>query len=58
MRVGIDLSLYRLRNWVERCFNKIDNAWRIATRYDKATQNKLGSIDITSIRLWLRHLAT
>jgi transposase len=32
-RVGVDRSLYRLRNLVERCFNKLKNARRVATRY-------------------------
>ncbi len=57
-RVGIDRSLYRLRNLVERCFNKLKNARRVATRYDKTAESFLGFIDITSIRLWLRHLST
>ena len=58
MRVGVDRSLYRLRNLVERCFNKLKNARRVATRYDKTAESFLGFIDITSIRLWLRHLST
>jgi len=56
--VGVDRSLYRLRNLVERCFNKLKNARRVATRYDKTAESFLGFIDITSIRLWLRHLST
>ncbi len=31
-RVGLDWPLYRLRNLVERCFNKLMNARRVATR--------------------------
>ena len=58
MRVGVDRSLYRLRNLVERCFNKLKNARRVATRYDKTAESFLGFIDITSIRLWARHLST
>jgi transposase len=58
MRVGVDHSLYRLRNLVERCFNKLKNARRVATRYDKTAESFLGFIDITSIRLWFRHLST
>jgi transposase len=50
--------LYRLRNLVERCFNKLKNARRVATRYDKTAESFIGFIDITSIRLWLRHLST
>ena len=57
-RIGVDRSLYRLRNRVERCFNKLKNARRVATRYDKTAESFLGFIDITSIRLWFRHLST
>ena len=58
LRVAVDRPLYRLRNLVERCFNKLKNARRVATRYDKTAESFLGFIDITSIRLWLRHLST
>ena len=58
MRVGVDRSIYRLRNLVERSFNKLKNARRVATRYYKTAESFLGFIDITSIRLWVRHLST
>ena len=58
LRITVDHTLYRLRNLVERCFNKMKNARRLATRYDKTAESFLGFIDITSIRLWLRHLST
>ena len=58
MRVGVDHSLYSLRNLVERCFNKLKNARRVATRYDKTAESFLGFIDLTSIRLWVRLLST
>lgn len=35
MRVGVDHSLNSLRNLVERCFNKLKNARRLATRSDQ-----------------------
>ena len=57
-RVAVDRSLYRLRNLVERCFNKLKNARRVATRYDKTAESFLGYIVIMSIRLWVRHLST
>ncbi len=47
MRVGVDHSLYRLRNQVERCFNKLKNA-----------ESFIGFIDIAFIRLWMRLLST
>ena len=58
LRVAGDRSLYKLRNLVQRCFNRLKNARRVATRYDKTAESFLGFIDITSIRLWLRHLST
>ena len=58
LRVVVDRVLYRLRNLVERCFNKLKNARRVATRYDKTAESYLGFVDITSIRLWIRHLST
>ncbi|MBB1493401.1 IS5 family transposase [Paracoccus sp. MC1854] len=58
LRVVVDRALYRLRNLVERCFNKLKNARRVATRYDKTAESYLAFIDVTSIRLWLRHLST
>jgi transposase len=57
MRVAVDRTLYRLRNLVVCCFNKLKNARRVATRYDKTAASFLGFIDITSIRLRLRHLS-
>jgi len=57
-RIGVDRSLYRLRNLVERCFNKLKNARRVATRYNKTAESFLGFIDITPTRLWIRHLST
>jgi len=58
IRVDVDHSLYALHNLVERCFNKLKNARRLATRYDKTAESFLGFIDITSIRQWLRLLST
>ncbi len=58
LRIAVDRKLYRLCNLVARCFNKLKNARRVATRYNKTAESFLGFIDITSIRLWLRHLST
>lgn len=57
-RIGVDRALYRLRIRVERCFNKLKNPRRVGTRCDKTAESFPGFIDITSIRLWLRHLST
>ena len=58
VRKVVDMTIYTLRNMVERCFNKLKNSRRLATRYDKTADSFLGFIDITSIRLWVRHLST
>jgi transposase len=43
--------LYRYRNLVERFFNKLKHCRAVATRYD----NFLASVQLASIRIWLRH---
>src|SRR5882672_8281712 len=46
--------LYRVRNLVERFFNKIKQCRRVATRYDKLAANYLAFVKLASIRIWLR----
>lgn len=53
--VPIDGYIYALRNRVERCFNKLKNSRRLATRYDKTADSYLGFIHIAAVRLWIRH---
>ena len=47
-------DLYRLRNNVERFFNKLKQFRRIATRYEKLAANYLAMIKIATVRIWLR----
>lgn len=54
VQLPVDTAIYALRNMVERCFNKLKNARRLATRYDKTANSYLGFIHIVSIRLWMR----
>lgn len=58
LRLAVDRTLYLLRTLVARCFNKRKKARPVATRSDKTAKSFHGCIDITSIRLWLRHSAT
>ncbi len=51
----IDGHLYALRNLVERCFSKLKQSRRLATRYDKTADSYLGFVLLASIRLWVRH---
>ena len=46
--------LYRYRNMVERFFSKLKHFRAVATRYDKRDDNYLASVQLASIRIWLR----
>jgi len=46
--------LYRYRNLVERFFNKLKHFRAVATRYDKRDDNFLASVQLASIRIWIR----
>ena len=54
VRESVDTHIYALRNRIERCFNRLKNARRVATRYDKTAASFLGFVQITSIRMWFR----
>ncbi len=54
-RLPVDGFVYALRNRIERCFNRLKNDRRIATRYDKTSASYLGFALVGAIRLWIRH---
>lgn len=45
---------YKLRNRIERCFNKLKHFRRFATRYDRRTTHFLAFVHLAAIALWLR----
>ncbi len=45
---------YKERNTVERCFAKLKQFRAVATRYDKREIVYQGTVDLASIRSWLR----
>ena len=45
---------YKERNTVERCFSKLRQFRAVATRYDKRGRVYQGTVDVASIRIWLR----
>ena len=47
-------AIYKERNFAERFFNKIKHFRAIATRYDKRDDNLLASVQLASLRIWLR----
>jgi transposase len=53
---AFDPALYKDRNTVERCINKI-KAWRgLATRYDKTPESYLAGLQLRGSIIWLRSL--
>jgi transposase len=52
---AFDSAAYRDRNTVERAFNQLRQHRAVATRYGKRDFIWRGTIDVASIRIWLRH---
>ena len=49
-----DKDIYKARNRIERCFNKLKHFRRIATRYDRRASYFLAFILIACALLWMR----
>ena len=47
-------TIYRARNLVERCINKLKHYRRVATRYEKTARNYLSVVAIAAAALWWR----
>jgi transposase len=52
---AFDPAAYKQRNVVERAFSQLRQHRAVATRYDKRDFVYRGTIDVASIRIWLRH---
>lgn len=48
-----DRAKYRLRNRIERCFARLKQWRRVATRYDRKPANFLSGVLLASIYIWL-----
>jgi transposase len=51
---AFDAEGYKERNVVERCINKLKGHRAVATRYEKRDCMFRGTVDVASIRIWLR----
>jgi transposase len=49
-----DETVYRERNKVERCVNKLKQFRRVATRYEKTARNFLGMVLFVATTIWLK----
>jgi transposase len=52
---SFDAAVYKQRNTVERAFCQLRQHRAVATRYDKRDFVWRGTVDVASIRIWLRH---
>jgi transposase len=52
---AFDPAAYKDRNTVERAFNHLRQHRAVATRYDKRDFIWRGTIDVATIKIWLRH---
>jgi transposase len=50
---SLDKTMFRLRNKIERMFNKLKQMRRIAIRYEKTESSFRGLVTLAAIRLWL-----
>ncbi len=49
-----DTHVYKTRNRIERCFNKLKHFRPIATRYDRRAVHFMAFIHLASAILWMR----
>jgi transposase len=49
-----DADLYKHRNRIERCFNRLKHFRRFATRYDRRTIHFAGFTSLAAAMVWLR----
>ena len=49
-----DTAIYKHRNRIERCFNRLKHFRRFATRYDRRTIHFAGFVHLAAAMIWLR----
>ena len=54
LKIPYDFEAYKVRNTVERCFNKLKHFRRIATRFGRRASYFLSFIQIAAAIIWMR----
>lgn len=54
VQVPHDPLIYKLRNRIERCFNKLKHFRRFATRYGRLAVHYLAFIHLAATMIWMR----
>lgn len=49
-----DVTLYKTRNRIERCFNKLKHFRRFASRFDRRAIHFLSFIHLAAAMIWMR----
>lgn len=49
-----DVEVYKLRNRIERCFNRLKHFRRFATRYDRRTIHFAGFVHLAAAMIWMQ----
>ena len=52
--IPYDREAYKMRNTVERCFNKLKHYRRIATRYDRRALHFASFLFLAAAMVWMR----
>ena len=52
--IPYDFEIYKARNAIERCFNKLKHFRRVATRYDRRALYFLSFIHLACAMIWSR----
>ena len=58
IQIEYDREVYKHRNLVERCVNRIKQFRRIATRYEKTARAYLSMLSIAAAMLWIKTVNT
>jgi transposase len=52
--IRYDKEIYKQRNLVERCFNKLKHFRRISTRFDRLDCHFMGALHLAATMIWLK----